>query len=135
MKKIYSISLNTLSRHDNHIYMLSNLMTNELNESLTLIKQRLQGYKSKLQIHSSNAIQDTNNKISKYETMLVAKDPFPWIIKGWTQLYSEQGLIKKAKDVQPNTSVKARLFDAQLEMKISEITPRNPMIANKSDKQ
>lgn len=68
-----------------------------------------------------------NNKeriLLQAESRLGSADPRPWLAKGWTQLWGDDGLVTSVLQVQAGSPIRARLKDGGLDLTVQQI--RNP---------
>jgi exodeoxyribonuclease VII large subunit len=74
---------------------------------------------------ANNHWQRASNSLAELEKALVARDPMPWIKKGWTQLFGDQGHIKSVEQLRNGDQLRARLTDGQVYVAVQRIEQEN----------
>lgn len=78
---------------------------------------------------SLDANREREMLLQKIEAFLRQKDPKPWMKQGWTQLFNDKGLIKSGSQIEAGESIKARLPDSLLHLKVTDIeTPKGGQV-------
>ncbi len=70
---------------------------------------------------TERGLQTQEQALIKAEAAIRQKDPQPWLLQGWTQLFDETGLIRKGAGLRCGQTVKARLSDSLLELVVTGI--------------
>lgn len=76
----------------------------------------------RLNMQALNFFTLAERRVSQLESALKAKDPKPWLEKGWTQLFTEDSKqVQKASQLRAGEKVHARLIDGRIEATITGI--------------
>ena len=88
-----------------------------------------QQLKNKLSIHADlksaalSAQYTFATKLEKFHKNILTHDPKRWLNKGWTQLYKNQNKITSVKNLNSSDTLKAKLKDGDIELKVIKIKP------------
>lgn len=76
---------------------------------------------------ASQRLSQQKETLSDYQHRLAQKDPRPWMLQGWTQLTTLEGLsVKHLDHAALGVSLKARLLDGILQLQVTGRVPRSP---------
>lgn len=90
-------------------------------EKLRFIDQSLA---AKLSFHSQSKLHQVTLKVEQLSGTVRAKDPSPWMQKGFTILESNQEKLSSIKMMKVGQEIRARLLDGLVELKVAAITPK-----------
>ena len=71
--------------------------------------------------NSETAIQHWKNRLITLKAELKSHDPKPWLKTGWTQLRNKNGQLKSIKSLKVGDSIKAKLSDGNIKLKVTHI--------------
>ena len=74
---------------------------------------------------TEKGLQREEQILVKAEAAIRQKDPQPWLLQGWTQLFDESGLIRKGETLTVGKAIKARLSDSLIDLTVTGIQTSN----------
>ena len=83
-------------------------------------KQKLAQAMQQIYWASKLRLEGLGQETVRLEQSLKGFDPRPWLEKGWTQLWTEQGLVQSVDDVNEGHLVSARLLDGLLKLRVED---------------
>ena len=116
----------TLNEWNLELSKLANSLSRKAEENLqfkaNIIDQQIA---PKLQISSQSKMHEFSLQVEKLSSKIYAKDPGPWMERGFTILESSQKKLKSISEIEIDQLIKARLSDGLVEMKVTAKIPKN----------
>ena len=113
-----------ITRIENQILKFTSQMQQLVERNLFARKSQTQEKQQKLNQVIDLALQNFKIRLLEQEKNLILKSPLPWIEKGWTQLFTNKGMVKSIEDISVGDCVNARLKDGIISMKIAKTEKR-----------
>lgn len=85
------------------------------------IESRLRDLAKDLKRGSEKALQTQEQALVRAEAAIRQKDPQPWLLQGWTQLFDADGLVREGQALKIGQDVKARLRDSLVELTVKTV--------------
>lgn len=87
-------------------------------------KEKISSLKLSLRSSASSLIQTELFTLSKLDKVVSSRDPKPWLVNGWTQLFHPQKKVVSIDDLELKDQIKARLTDGLISLEVVNIEPK-----------
>ncbi len=101
----------TLSRRIDHSYM----------NQFKKMEQVFTGLSHQLEMKSKEQLYRYEKRLGELDLLLAKRDPYPWLMQGWTQLSKNNKKISSIDDIHQGDSLEARLIDGIVELKVEKL--------------
>ena len=120
--KLYLEATRALVRKDQKQQTLVSCLENSSRKSLFACTEKLNIYVSRMNHSVSEALNSLRLLFESYHAKLVSYDPRPWLKKGWTQIYRQDGqIVKSVVDLSLSEKVEACFVDGKASFEVKEI--------------
>lgn len=112
-------SLVRLINYKQYLIKLANDLFSANAKSIYLSENKVNQLLNHLQLAIVKNLSESSHLINQWEKTLIANDPKPWLVKGWTQLRGAKGLISSIQEVEQGDNLWARFIDGELQLSVT----------------
>lgn len=113
--------LTQLNRQSDQLALFTERISNSAKRFVERQVYMLSNFRDRLHASALSFLQGRLTQLSEVEKKLLARDPMPWIKKGWTQLFGKDGNVLSVGQISQGDQLRARLTDGQIFMKVEGI--------------